>query len=71
MEELGPGKVIHVIVNDQTKADDYRKRCQDLLNPLASLMSEANKSGFRLGWTLGYDQYGRAVIQNIDVVKPL
>jgi hypothetical protein len=56
---------------DAEMAQEIRAELRPLLEQIASIMGRARKSGMNIGWAIGWDNYGRAVINQIDVNKPL
>lgn len=63
---LVPGKT------DGEKAAAYRAEIGPLLTQLADILYRARQDGLNVGWTgFGIDQFGRSVVPNIDITKPL
>lgn len=55
--------------NDQQKADAFREQLKAPLNQVASIMAEANRDGFKVGFNIAMDGFGRFGVQVIEITK--
>jgi hypothetical protein len=62
---LVPGKP------DPELAAELRADLRPLLEQIAAIMSKARRNGLNVAWAITWDQFGRPVIQTIDVMRPL
>jgi hypothetical protein len=56
---------------DQEKAAIYRSEALPLLEAICSLRDRARKDGLIIGFSLAWDQFGRSVVSDLNIVKPL
>lgn len=62
---LAPGK------SDRQLAEEYRVQLQVVAAPLIDLLNKAKGDGLSIGFNFAPDNYGRVVMKDINVVKPL
>jgi hypothetical protein len=62
---LVPGKT------DRDLADDYRKQLRDVLKPVAEILDSASRDGIIISFQFARDAFGRAIIQDIIINRPL
>lgn len=56
---------------DAEVAAEIRADLKPLLEQVAVVMARARKAGFNTGWSIGWDAYGRPIVNAIDITKPL
>ena len=59
------------VETDIAKAERYRNSLRTPLTTVASFINEAQKDGLLINFQIGRDQFGRAYVQDISVVRPL
>ena len=57
--------------SDKDLADEYRQRLREAFRPILDIMDEASKNGLLVGFNIARDPFGKAIIQEIQVNKPL
>lgn len=62
---------VHQLRTDAVTAADLRARATPLLNQLCELVDEARAAGLNLGFGIGQDNFGRTIINQLNIVKPL
>lgn len=63
--QLVPGK------NDQQLANEYRSELLPLLEKIADIFNRARSNGLNPSFNIGPDNFGRSVVKEIGIVKPL
>ena len=56
---------------DQEKADAYRNETRTLLEAFCGLRERAKRDGLVINVAVVWDQYGRSVVGDVSIVKPL
>lgn len=56
---------------DAERAEQYRQALRPVLEEACRLLALARSEGLQINWNLAPDQYGRYVIQALDVLKVL
>lgn len=61
--KLAPGK------SDYEKAIEYKNRAADAAKAFMSVLTEANKEGFKFNVQFGENAFGEVVITNMQLMK--
>lgn len=56
---------------DAEKAKKYRDEVRPILDQVCALIDTARRDGLEISFGLGPNQFGKQVVQNLGVVKPL
>ena len=64
-----PMNEIRTVKGDKEIANELRKKFFDALDPVAELISEANASGFEVGFQFGPNAFGKVSVQQINLMK--
>lgn len=59
------------IVGDADFAREAKERVRAAFEPIVEVMNEATRRGLMLNFMIARDQFGRAFVQTIDVVRYL
>jgi hypothetical protein len=57
--------------SDQEKADAYRAETLAILKQFCAIRDRAKRDGLVIAFNVADDQYGRASVQHISIVRPL
>jgi hypothetical protein len=56
---------------DADLAAEFRAELRPLVEQIAKIMERARRHGLNTGFAITWDAYGRAIVQQIDVTRPL
>ena len=64
-------ELVAINQSDVDLAKSWKDKLRPLLTEVCTLMNSASQGGLVLNFQIGRDQFGRAFVQDISVVRPL